>query len=284
MLSKTNDFISFFQSFMETRTSKGLSCFNYDIALKHLIAFSGGKIAFNILQKRWLIDFQAYLAHSRGLRSEKPLSKNSANTYFRIVISIAREAANERLIDHKEVSEVTLTAREKSEVACLSLDELQRLAKTPCRVPILKKAFLFSCLTGLQWKEIDKLQWNQLKQADGLWSIQINRNNSDESIPLTKQARELLGSHGQLNEKIFNLHYSAALCVNLNQWALKAGVLRNITFQSARQTFGKLLLDSEVPIELISELLGHRHVKTTQKLYGLPTSSASQSYLRTFNI
>lgn len=284
--SKSIGLISHFYKVIASRSSNGLSCFNYDIALKHVEIFSNrNEVPFPAVSNEWFDRFHAYLSSAKGLRSEKTIGKNSANTYFRIVFSVVRDAADKRLIDHSEISQVRISSREKSEATCLSIDELQRLAHTPCRLPILKRAFLFSCLTGLQWSEISILTWNQLKIVEEVWSLDLKRNNGDAPLPLNEQARKLLGNEGNPADHIFKIHYSAALCVSLNQWALQAGVLRNITFHVARQTFGRLLLEKDVPIELVSELLGHRHLKTTQKLYGLPTSIGNtRSYLRAFNI
>lgn len=284
--AKSNGLISHFHSVIASRSSNGLSCFNYDIALKHVKIFTdGNEVPFASISNEWFKRFHLYLDNANGLRSEKLIGNNSANTYFRIVLSIAKDAADERLIDHKAISQVRVTSREKSEAECLSSDELQLLANTPCRVPILRQAFLFSCLTGLQWSEIKALKWSQLKIIEGVCSLDLKRNECKVLMPLNEQAKTILGIEGSPADRIFKLHYSAALCVTLNQWALQAGILRNITFHVARQTFGKLLLEKDVPIELVSELLGHRHIKTTQKLYGLPTAMLkTRSYLRTFNI
>lgn len=269
-----NGFITFFRKLIEARTSNLLSCFNYDIALKHLEKFTLDEdIPFENLTEDWFKNFRSYLVSTKGLRSEKSLSSNSANTYFRIVLSVAKAAADNRFIAHYEISRTANTTRTKSKDSSLSLDELQRLAQTPCRVPVLKQAFLFSCLTGIQWKELSILTWAQVESVNGTWQVNLSPNGTQNFVPLNQQARDLLGDQRNQTEKIFQLHYSAALCVNLNQWALKAGVLRNITFNTARQTFGKMLLDNGVSIELISELLGHKHIKTTQKLFGVSNLS-----------
>ncbi|HEX5168653.1 MAG TPA: site-specific integrase [Cyclobacteriaceae bacterium] len=281
-MALNKDFIRHFKKVITTRLSKQLSCFNYDIALKHVEIFANGnEVPFDLVGRSWFDSFQSYLSNAKGLRSEKPLSHNSANTYFRIVLSIAKDAADERLIDHKAIAGISNTTRKKPGALGLSLDELQRLARTPCRAVMLKRAFLFSCLTGIQWKDIAILKWRHLEQMDGIWQINLQTEGSETLIPLNTQARALLGVPGNPSEPIFKLHYSAALCVSLNQWALKAGVLRNITFHSARHTFGRMLLDEDIPIELVSELLGHKHIKTTQKLFGIPAADRNDKVLFT---
>jgi site-specific recombinase XerD len=280
-------FIEHFNKVIAYRTSERLSVFNYDVALKHLEIFSQGKaIQFSELSTNWFDLFKTYLSKATGLRSEKPLSHNSVNTYFRIVLLVAKDAADARLMDHQVLSGISNTRRKLCQNASLSLEELQRLARTRCRVPDLKKAFLFSCLTGLQWKEIAVLKWKHIKVVEGSWVVAVQRKDGDGHIPLNAQARELLGTQGKSTDSIFWLHYSAALCCNLNQWALRAGVLRKITFNTARLTFGQLLLDTHVSLELVSELMGHKNITTTQKLFHVQASSieTTKSYLRAFGI
>ena len=44
----------------------------------------------------------------------------------------------------------------------LSVEELYRLAETPCKIPILKTASLFSCLTSLRISDILTLRWEEI--------------------------------------------------------------------------------------------------------------------------
>ena len=41
----------------------------------------------------------------------------------------------------------------------LTLDEVKLLAATPCRIPVLKRASLFACMTGLRISDILQLKW-----------------------------------------------------------------------------------------------------------------------------
>ena len=47
-----------------------------------------------------------------------------------------------------------------------------------------------------------------------------------------------------------------------------AGIERPVTkFHDLRRTFGSLCLEAGVPLEVVSEWLGHRDVKTTRQVY-----------------
>ena len=63
------------------------------------------------------------------------------------------------------------------------------------------------------------------------------------------------------------LEYNAALSrFNRNLKALKkaAGIASDVTSYTIRHSFAMALKEQNVPIEMISELLGHKSIKTTQ--------------------
>lgn len=89
----------------------------------------------------------------------------------------------------------------RAKSSALSFVELQQLANTRCRPVDLKKAFLFSCFTGLQWKDIETLRWNQIYQdSNDIWQIILSRD-QDATITLSSQARELVGN-GENDDKL----------------------------------------------------------------------------------
>ncbi|MBK8195661.1 MAG: integrase catalytic domain-containing protein [Lewinellaceae bacterium] len=84
-------------------------------------------------------------------------------------------------------------------------------------------------------------------------------------MPISDQARELLGEAGPLDQRVFTgLKYSAWHNVILKQWVLKAGLTKDITFPCFRHTFATLQLTNGTDIYTVSKMLGHRELKTTQ--------------------
>lgn len=59
----------------------------------------------------------------------------------------------------------------------LTLDEVKKLAATPCKIPVLKQASLFACMTGLRISDILKLDWRDLKsvQTKAITSVSVPR-------------------------------------------------------------------------------------------------------------
>ena len=86
-----------------------------------------------------------------------------------------------------------------------------------------------------------------------------------ETLPIPKQARELLGEKAEPTERVFNgLRYSAWHNLKLQQWVMRAGISKTITFHCARHTYATLQLTNGTDIYTVSKMLGHRELKTTQ--------------------
>ena len=76
---------------------------------------------------------------------------------------------------------------------------------------------------------------------------------------------KLAGERGDAKERVFvGLKYSAWHNLKLQQWAMKAGISKTITFHCARHTYATLQLTLGTDIFTVSKLLGHKDLKTTQ--------------------
>jgi integrase len=86
-----------------------------------------------------------------------------------------------------------------------------------------------------------------------------------ETQPISEQAFELLGERTTAEERVFvGLKYSAWHNLKLQQWVMKAGISKTITFHCARHTYATLQLTLGTDIYTVSKLLGHKDLKTTQ--------------------
>jgi len=95
----------------------------------------------------------------------------------------------------------------------LTIEELNSLVKTDCQNPLLKKAALFSALTGLRFSDIQKLVWGELEYIEGNgYFIQFKQQKTKgvEMMPISEQAYSLLGERKEPSVKVFEgLTYSA---------------------------------------------------------------------------
>jgi len=133
--------------------------------------------------------------------------------------------------------------------------------------------FVFSCYTGLAYVDIEKLTPdNQVKGIDGKLRIQTYRQKTDtkSNIPLLSPALLILEKYKDDPEAV---NSGSLLPVNSNQKmnaylkeiATLARINKTLTFHLARHTFATTItLANGVPIESVSEMLGHKSIRTTQ--------------------
>lgn len=164
------------------------------------------------------------------------------------------------------MAQVKSIKAESTEHAYLTIEEVRELVKTDCRYDVLKRAFLFSCLTGLRWSDINKLDWSDVNQLDGVHRITFNQQKTKtlQYLDITEQAFKLMGEPENQGRVFHGLKYSSWMNVELLCWCMAAGIAKHVTFHSGRHTFAVSLLSRGVDIYTASKLLGHSEVKTTQ--------------------
>jgi len=113
---------------------------------------------------------------------------------------------------------------------------------------------------------------NIVTGIDGEKWLAKNRTKTDspEHIPLLPIAAEIIERY---KDDLYCKHYGRLLPVNSNQRyngylkeiASICGIKKYLTTHTARHTFATTVtLENDVPIETVSQLLGHKSIRTTQ--------------------
>jgi len=262
-------FLDYFAKLTEERKDSSGNYGNWGSILKHLHKYTNGKdVTFADIDRKWLENLKTYLQKDAKTKTNQNLSQNSQYSYFNKVRATLKQARKDGIIIANPAEEVTGIKQVETQREFLTLEELQAVAKADCEIPILKTAFLFSCLTGLRWSDINKLTWAEVQHSnDQGYYIRFTQQKTKgtETLPISDQARDMLGEAGQLDERVFKgLRYSAWHNVKLQQWVMRGGVSKTITFHCARHTYATLQLTLGTDIYTVSKLLGHRELKTTQ--------------------
>ncbi len=259
--------VEYIKELIEQRKESPGNWGNWDSALKHLVAYAGTNTTFEMVDKKFVEGFKTYLAKQAKTKSGTALSTNSQSSYFLKLKAALNQAVEDGIIPHSPAMSVKPAHVEDVHREYLTFDELQRLAKTECPYPVLKDAFLFSCLTGMRWSDINKLTWAEVQEFDGGTRIVFRQKKTKglEYLDITGQAVRYMGQRGKPDERVFTgLKYSAWHNLTLREWCLKAGITKHITFHCGRHTFAVLQLSLGTEIYTVSKLLGHRELKTTQ--------------------
>lgn len=255
-------FVDYFKQQMEKRRDEDSNYGNWKSTLKHLEAFIGKKpVTLNQVNEQFLEDWLALLKKAK-MKTGKALSTNSIFSYYAKTVACLKQALKEKLISYNPAVNVQGPKPEDPQREVLSIDEVQKLYDTECDDPEIKRAFLFACLTGLRWSDIQKLKWSEVQ--GNLIRYRQQKTKAVESLPISDQALQLLGKRKEEEEKVFSIVYNVWNNHKLKQWVLRAGITKKITFHNARHTYATLMLSNGTDIFVVSKLLGHMHVKTTQ--------------------
>ncbi len=266
-------FIDFYELKKEERYQTKGNYDNWDAAQKHIAAYCPNHTTFNDIDVDFIKGFKKYLDTVAVTQSQKKLSQNTKHTYFNKFKACLNAAFEEGYLKENLIKKVKGFAMGESTREYLSSGELQKLSDTPCQIPLLKRAFLFSTLTGIRWSDINKLKWSEVReegtdnQGDLIFRIVFQQKKTDgvEYLYISQQARDLLGTRCEPKEKVFKgLRYSAHMNLQLLRWCMFAGINKHITFHSARHTNAVLLLENGADIYTVSKRLGHREIRTTE--------------------
>lgn len=202
-----------------------------------------------------------------GGNKKGTVSHNTAATYY----SIFKAGLKQSFIDGYLTVDISAKIKgiqdQESRREHLSVEELNILAETPCDRPILKRAALFSALTGVRHCDIQKLKWKEIQVVGEQVRLNFTQQKTKgvEYMPISEQAYELCGEPGKPEQLVFeDLPDPSWVSGPLKRWIKSAGITRNITFHCFRHTYATLQLAGGTDIYTVSKMLGHTNVKTTQ--------------------
>ncbi|MGD9588722.1 MAG: tyrosine-type recombinase/integrase [Pyrinomonadaceae bacterium] len=259
--NRRKDFLDFFEKLANTKLRGSKSNYdNWRSVLQYLKEFTGDACRFGDVDEKFCKDFKDYLLDADRI------SQNSAAGYFDKFKSAVRQAFEDKLLPENPARKVKSIKTIETQREFLTLSELKKLAETPFRYDDLRRAALFSALTGLRYSDISKLIWSEIQTSDenGHYiRFRQKKTKATETLPISSEAFALLGEHGSPEERIFpGLDYWQ--CSYINEWTDRAGIDRKITFHSFRHTYATLQLTLGTDIYTLSRLLGHKNLQTTQ--------------------
>jgi len=219
------------------------------------------------LDLKFIMDLEYYW------KTEKKLRQATIYRSMQRLKKIIQFAIDENYLQNNPFS-LYKNKKYKTKIVYLSTDELKLLEShnfSQERLQRVKDLFVFCCYTGLAYTEMSNLSTNHLvKEFDGNTWIKMTRQKTDEiiSVPLLPQAKVILDKYKtdkSLLPKISNQKFNSYL----KEIAEILGINKKLTHHIARKTFATtVLLYNDVPMEIVSKLLGHSKMSVTQDSYG----------------
>lgn len=243
----------------------------YRVAYNHLREFVLSKygiedIAFGQIDYNFVESYDYYLKIEKGMT---PRTVEGNVLVFRRVV---RRALNKGMIRQDPFFNYVPT-RVRPERRWLSNEEIEKIMKTPIAhksTNFVRDMFILSSFTGLAYVDVKNLQESNIKEmADGSKWIVINRKKTGTPsyIPLLDIPMRIIEKYRGTgkNGKLFNLMNSPEVNLYLKKIAKAAGIEKRLTYHMSRFTFATTVcLTQGVPIESLSQMMGHTNIKTTQ--------------------
>lgn len=199
-------------------------------------------------------------------------SHNTAAKYLRFVITLVRTAVERGECPYTPV--LGLSYRDKeTDRGFLTEEELQRISaldlSKEISLSITRDLFLFSCHTGISYKDLYYLNTNNLITIKGHPWIMLRRHKTDSpsKIYLLQPAIELINKYDPvrpIDGRLFPVFCNQVINRHLKVIADRAGITKRLTFHLARHTFATLSLTRGVSLETVGAVLGHKKLNTTR--------------------
>lgn len=238
--------------------------------LKGFITYSFTKAdyQFKDLDLKFVQDYEFYL------KTEKSLALATVNKMIQRFRKVVKIAISQGIIDRDPFVGYKVK-RVKKEIVYLTTEELKKLEEYQFkseRLQIVTDMFIFCCYTGLAYNEMANLEKSHIINGfDGNEWINMKRLKTQQtlSIPLLTKSKFIIEKYSNAHEiKVLPSFSNQKFNAYLKEIADIVGIEKRLTHHLARRTFATtVLLFNDVPMEIVSELLGHSKITITQEHY-----------------
>ena len=220
------------------------------------------------LSLQFLSDFDYYL------KTEKKQEQITINKTIQRLRTPIKQAISEGYLDRDPfILHKSKTVRKT--VIFLTTEELKTLEEAVLqqkRLSTIQDLFIFCCYTGLAYNEMAHLEKQNIQIGfDNINWIQMKREKTQRqiSIPILPKAQEIIEKYSTDSNRIFPPISNQKFNSYLKEISAITGIEKRLTHHIARKTFAStVLLYNDVPMEIVSELLGHSNMVITQESYG----------------
>jgi site-specific recombinase XerD len=203
-------------------------------------------------------------------KREKHFDQSTINKIINLIKSVVDYAVRKDWLEFNPLTSHKNKKLKRKPKVYLTESEVKRIQGHQFASHRLQKIaylFLFQCYTGLAFVDLMRFEksWVRLGENGKYW-IHTERKKvagSECKIPLFKSALSILDDLNWKIEQIHNGNYNAYL----KEIAVIVGIDKNLTTHVARKTFGNMLLDKNVSLEVVSSMYGHSSTKTTLSYY-----------------
>jgi len=250
------DFLQFFEEYVKTYVKKDkrviegcLGRFKLFLKDQGIEAISTRKINETLIN-----NFKEYL--------ESKLSGETPSNYFKKFKKVLLHGVREKIFLRNPAEGISIHKKEGIKKDILTTAEIQKLANTKVTNAEVKRAFLFSCNTGLRFCDVKELKWENINGQQ--LKISQQKTGISVTVNLNKNALRILGTLGKQG-LVFSLPSHTACLKNLKTWCKDAEINKTITWHCARHSFATNIIFHGSDVNTASSLLGHNSLMYTQR-------------------
>ena len=247
---------------------------NAKVRVEEYLAFIGKPdLRLADVDREFCRGFVAFLRTCKCHRGKETISDTTARLLMSRIAAAMNKAVVEGLIPSNPFR--ALEAKEKPKIAAsrrefLTVEELKVLINTPCRCDIVKRAFLFSCFTGLRYSDMKSLLWSEIHTAaDGKTQYIEHKQVKTKkmvTIPLSDEALRWMPRQEDGIDKVF---HGLKVCTStveavLKEWMKDCKIDKHITYHCSRHTAATTLLTLGANLYVVSKLMGHSSIQMTE--------------------
>lgn len=223
-------------------------------------------ITFSQLEYSFIEDYDLYL------KTEQRMATGSVQQHMIFLRKMIKRAMNKGIISRNPFFGY-VPDQPVSKHKWLSGEEIEKVMTTPIEKPsvdFVRDMFVFGVFTGLSYCDIKSLRKEQILSDSGgnQWiSIKRKKTNTESIVPLLDIPKEIIRKYEGTGEdgKVFKMLCMNVVCSYTKQIGKLCKLKSKLTFHQSRHSFAtSVCLSQGVPIETLSQMMGHRNIKTTQ--------------------
>lgn len=252
---------------------------NYRVTYRHLQNFLASRkvkdLPLTLVDNKFANDFDFHLMTYVNPVTKVTMDRNTANRQHNRLKTILNKAVREGILDKSPYDNFKLkdnaTNRE-----FLTEEELELLKHHPLggnkSLQRVRDIFLFSVYTGLRFGDAQQLKLTHVrKDKEGKYWIEKAQEKTTTMlrIPMLRPAVTLFEKYDCEERKITGFILPRISNQKVNAYlkivAELTGISKQLTHHVARHTFATTItLSNDVPLEIVSKLMGHTSIRTTQ--------------------
>lgn len=261
------------QTSYNNHKARGLRDFEGIRTLKRVMSLFRPDVRLAEIDRRFCLDMIDWFRNTYiNKRTGTTIGARTADTYCQRFRTALNEAVREGLIDRNpwnRLETIEKIKKPESRREFLTIDEIRGMIAADCPNALVKRAYLFSCFTGLRVSDVRNLKWGDVCHENGQTyvSVVMKKTAKPLYIPLSGQALKWMPEKdgSESGDFVFgDLVNDGNVNENLRKWAEAAGIRKHISYHTSRHTFATMMLTLGADIYTVSKLLGHSSVRHTQ--------------------